>query len=69
MTTPESNDRDITDDPITDGGQGDPSSLDERGEDGKPCEVCGEPVQVDDLHEILRASGPVWRHSWHNEPV
>lgn len=35
----------------------------------RPCEVCNQPVPSDDRWEILRATGPIWRHPWHTEQV
>lgn len=35
----------------------------------KPCEICNEPVDIGERHEILRAGGPVWRHDYHTEPI
>lgn len=38
-----------------------------EGVDERPCEICKDPVGVDERWEILRNSGPVWRHYWHTE--
>lgn len=35
----------------------------------KPCEVCNQPVHVDERQAVLRADGEHWRHPWHLEPV
>lgn len=39
------------------------------GIDSRPCEICTNPVSINERHAILRAGGEVWRHPWHTEPI
>ncbi len=46
-----------------------PKLADPEGIDTRACEICKEPVSIDERWEILRAQGPSWRHGYHTEPV